>query len=83
MKMAEKEDRRLMDGQTLRDVYEDLLKMRNKKREKWTFEDFLNEVGAKEIGPKEDVDDMEGKPPSKMNYRQKDPDISNEKKLAR
>ena len=50
--MAEKEDKRLMDGMTLKGVYEDLLKLRNKKREKWTFDDFLKEVGAEEIGTK-------------------------------
>ena len=67
-------------------MYEDLLDFYDRKREKWTFEDFLKSSGAMDIiVPKDEeekkevkTDSKEEKSPTKMEYRR-----SNYRKLTK
>ena len=49
--MVKKEkEKGIIDGKTLIGIYEDMLEDKNLSHEEWTFDDFLKDIEAEEIG---------------------------------
>ena len=46
----EKKENTIIDGMSMKDLYEKTLKVLGKSREDWSFEEFLNDMDTDRIG---------------------------------